>query len=131
MDKVVHFEIISKNIPKTKSFYEKVFGWKFSKWEGGDSDYWMINTSGTPPKEGGINGGVMQPDEKMSKYIHSTVNTIAVKDIDKTEKMIEKNGGKIIMPKQDVMGVGKLLYFLDTEGNVFGAIQPSEEMMSM
>jgi predicted enzyme related to lactoylglutathione lyase len=130
MDKVGHFEITAKNIPKVKNFYEKTFGWKFDKWKGEGMEYWMINAAGVPAKDG-INGGVMMPNEEMSKHIHSVVNTIGVKDIDKTAKTIEKNGGNIIMPKQEVMGVGWLLYFKDPEGNVFGAMQPTGNMESM
>ena len=36
---------------------------------------------------------------------------------------VESNGGKIIMPRVTITGVGDLIFFEDTEGNVTGAMQ--------
>ena len=43
MARVIHFELISKDIEKIIDFYTKVFGWKFEKWKG-PTDYWLIST---------------------------------------------------------------------------------------
>ena len=40
-----------------------------------------------------------------------------------TIKAIEAGGGKIIMPRFRIEGVGDLIFFQDTEGNVAGAMQ--------
>ena len=39
-------------------------------------------------------------------------------------KAILAAGGKVVMETSIIVGVGALMFFEDTEGNVFGAIQP-------
>src|SRR5207249_9261356 len=40
---LVHFEIPAKEPSKIARFYEQLFGWKFTKMEGGNMDYWLIS----------------------------------------------------------------------------------------
>jgi predicted enzyme related to lactoylglutathione lyase len=56
------------------------------------------------------------------------VNTIDVPSIDDFLAKIEKAGGRTIMPKTEIPGVGFNAYCQDTEGNVFGIFEgkPSE-----
>ena len=49
--------------------------------------------------------------------------TIGVKDVDETAAAVEKHGGKVVMPKFQIPGVGWVVFFKDTEGNVVGAIR--------
>jgi len=53
MPRPVHFEIPAENPQRAIDFYTKVFGWKFSKWDG-PMDYWIISTGQAP--EPGIDG---------------------------------------------------------------------------
>ena len=43
-----------------------------------------------------------------------------VDDIDKVLASVEKLGGKIVMPKEIIRGVGLVAIIQDTEGNGFG-----------
>ena len=43
--------------------------------------------------------------------------------IDETVAAIQAQKGKIVMPKAIIPGVGTLIFFEDTEGNVAGAMQ--------
>ena len=38
MSRVIHFEIQAENPERAMTFYENMFGWKFSQW--GDQKYW-------------------------------------------------------------------------------------------
>jgi predicted enzyme related to lactoylglutathione lyase len=49
--------------------------------------------------------------------------TIAVPSIDATAKAVLASGGKTVLEKSIIVAVGALMFFQDTEGNVFGAIQ--------
>ena len=49
--------------------------------------------------------------------------TISVASVDRAIKAIEANGGTIVMPKATIPGVGTLIFFKDTEGNIAGAMQ--------
>lgn len=115
MPKVVHFEIVSNDLENVKKFYENVFDWKFNQW--GNEPYWLISTGEQNAR--GIDGGMTK-----SKGENVIVNTIDVPDIDEYMSKVEANGGTIVVPKQDIPGVGWLCYFKDTEGNLFGMMQP-------
>jgi hypothetical protein len=115
MNRVVHFEIGVEEPSRAKKFYERVFGWKFEKWSG-PMEYWMIDTG---KDKDGINGGMMKrksPEDKV-------VNTVDVDSVDDFVKKIEKAGGKILVGKTTVPGVGYMAYCADTEGNPFGVME--------
>ena len=117
MTRVVHFEIPADDPERATKFYSKVFGWKIKKWEG-SMDYWLVTTGngGTP----GIDGAIMQRSEMAS----TVVNSIDVPSVDDFIKKVTKNGGKVVTPKTPILGVGYLAYCKDTEGNMFGILQP-------
>jgi predicted enzyme related to lactoylglutathione lyase len=100
-------------------FYADVFGWKAQKWDSPE-DYWLITTG--DDDQPGINGGLMKrPDPSAS-----TVNSIDVPSVDDFATKIAKNGGKAVVPKMAIPGVGYLAYCQDTEGNTFGIFQTDE-----
>jgi len=116
MSRVIHFEMPAADPEKLSAFYQKVFGWKFDKWAG-PMEYWMITTGGeTCP---GINGGMM----RKPGGIAATTNTIGVESVDTAIASVNKAGGKLIMPKTSIPGVGYFAYCEDTEGNMFGVMQ--------
>jgi predicted enzyme related to lactoylglutathione lyase len=43
--------------------------------------------------------------------------------VDEFVRKINENGGKVIVPKFAVPGVGYMVYCADTEGNVFGIME--------
>jgi hypothetical protein len=116
MSRVIHFEIPAAEPERAAAFYGKVFGWKFDKWAG-PMEYWMV-TTGTDGKPG-INGGML----KKPGPVAVTTNTIDVDSADKALAAVAKAGGKQVMPKSPIPGVGYFAYCEDTEGNVFGVLQ--------
>lgn len=116
MSRIVHFEIPADNPERAVHFYREVFGWQFQKWAG-PQDYWLITTG--PNDQPGINGGLlrrMQPDA-------STVNTIGVASVDAYVAEVEKKGGKSVVPRMAIPGVGHVAYCQDPEGNIFGLFE--------
>jgi uncharacterized protein len=122
MGRVVHFEIGVDDPKRAIKFYEKIFGWKTQKWEEGDTDYWLIKTGETG--EPGIDGALMQRMLNMPP----TVNTISVEDLKATVKKIKAAGGKPITEPNQIPNIGMFCYCVDTEGNVFGILQPTGKM---
>jgi predicted enzyme related to lactoylglutathione lyase len=55
MPRPIHFEIHADNPSRAIKFYETLFGWQFTKWEG-PMEYWLITTGsgGTPGIDGGL-----------------------------------------------------------------------------
>jgi hypothetical protein len=120
MPRVIHFEIGADDPERAVKFYETVFDWKIEKWAG-PSDYWLISTG--PESAPGIDGGLGKRD----KDHQGTENTIGVDSVDETVAKIEANGGKVVIEKHAVPGVGWLAYCEDSEGNRFGLMQSDTE----
>jgi predicted enzyme related to lactoylglutathione lyase len=119
MPRVIHFEIYTENPEAVRPFYEKVFDWKFKKFEGGPMEYWVITTG--DEKEPGINGGITRPREGQSP---GTINTIVVSSLDKFIAKIEQSGGRICVPRMAIPTIGWLAYAQDPQDNVFGILEP-------
>lgn len=117
MPRVIHFEIPVDDIDRSIAFYEKVFGWKFTKWDGPQL-YYLVSTG--PKDQPGIDGGLLKKRDPRQPM----ANTIQVENVDATVKAVEKNGGQCVLPKMPIPGVGWLAYITDPEGNVHGVMQP-------
>jgi len=115
MSKVVHFEIGSSNFDVSKTFYHDCFGWTFELYD--QMDYHLIDTG---KDTSGINGGFM-PAEDFDQKIILTIN---VDNLDEKLKKIVENGGTVIMPPQDIPGVGRLAYFKDPLDTIMGMMEP-------
>jgi len=49
--------------------------------------------------------------------------TVAVAELAAVEAAVTEAGGAVALPRSVIHGVGALMFFRDTEGNVFGAMQ--------
>ena len=119
---IVHFEIPADDAERLRKFYTELFGWKIEKMPG-PMEYWNIETvpineRGEPIRRG-VNGGMM----KKQNLEHKPVNYISVESIEEYGKKIEKLGGKVITPKEEIPGMGWWVLALDPEGNLFGLFQ--------
>jgi predicted enzyme related to lactoylglutathione lyase len=116
MPRVVHFEIPAADTARAVEFYRKVFDWKIETWQG-PMKYFLADTG----KEGpGINGAIMGNDGTAK----TTVNTIGVASVDEFIAKIKKAGGKQVTEKNEIPKVGYFCYCQDTEGNLFGILEP-------
>lgn len=116
MPRVVHFEIPVDDPERGVRFYQKVFGWKINKWDGPE-DYWLVTTG--EKDEPGIDGALM----RRSPPFTTTVNTVDVPSVDEFAQKVVAAGGKVVMSKTTIPGVGYFAYCADTEGNMFGIMQ--------
>jgi predicted enzyme related to lactoylglutathione lyase len=125
MGRVIHFEIHAADPDRAVTFYTGVFGWKVEK-AGGPVDYWLVTTG--PDGEAGINGAILRrmgSEPSSDQAVNSFVNTIEVSSLEETERAVPDAGGEQVLAGQEVPDVGKLAYFKDTEGNIFGALEPA------
>jgi uncharacterized protein len=116
MPRVIHFEIGADEPDRATQFYQAVFGWKIDKW-GGPVEYWLIKTG--EDTEPGIDGAIM----RRAAPVMTTVNTIGVASVSDYQDLVVANGGRVIMPREVIPGVGYFAYCEDTEGNTFGIMQ--------
>lgn len=124
MARVIHFEIHAESPERAVRFYAAVFGWTIKKWDG-PVDYWLVTTG--PADERGIDGGLLirrGPAPAEGQPVNAYVCTVGVASVDETIGKITANGGMIALAKMPVPGVGWLAYAKDTEGNLFGVLQP-------
>jgi predicted enzyme related to lactoylglutathione lyase len=124
MGRVVHFEIHCGDPDRAERFYRDVFGWDIQRYEGAPIDYRLITTG--PDDQPGINGALVQRRGEIDgSAVIAYVNTISVEDIDEAERRLAAAGGEVALPRAEVPGVGQLAYYKDTEGNIFGILQPA------
>ena len=107
-----HIEIPVTDHARAKAFYSEVFGWTFQDVDMPGMKYTLYFTG-----EGGIGGGFMIPPEGAPKQI---VNYILVDEIEPALERISQNGGKTIMPKQEVPQAGWFAIAADPDGNSIG-----------
>ena len=121
MPHLAHFAINADDVERAKTFYERVFGWKFSAW--GPPNFYQIQTGPDPqPVFAALQARRTFAGEPPIGY----ECTISVASIDDTARNVAAAGGRIVLPKSIIVGVGALMFFKDTEGNVFGAIEFNE-----
>jgi hypothetical protein len=128
--RIAHFAINAENLDETRSFYEAVFGWTFHAW--GPPGFFQIHADGERGLEVGPRGGdhtrVVGALQARRDLIDGTKTvgfecTFAVDDVDATAKLVTDNGGRIIMEKTTITGVGDLIWFEDPAGNAVGAMR--------
>ncbi len=124
MGRVVHFEIRCGDLDRAERFYPDVFGWEIQRYEGAPVDYRLVTTG--PDAEPGINCALVEHRGEIDgQAVIAYVNTIAVEDLAAAEEQIATSGGELVLERMEVPGVGHLAYFKDTEGNIFGALEPT------
>jgi predicted enzyme related to lactoylglutathione lyase len=112
-----HFAINADDVPRARRFYESVFGWRFEPW--GPPDFYQIRNAGE-----GLLGALQGRRELVDGVrMRGYEASLGVDDLQATIAAIEAGGGRIVMPPYRIDGVGELIYFEDTEGNLAGAMQ--------
>ncbi len=113
MPKVNWVEIPAENLDRARMFYSQLFGWKIEELPlARRRDYFLIKTG----PDGTISGGLIRREHPQQ----TTVNYIDVTSTDKYTARVEHLGGKVLVPKTAVPGMGYFAVFEDTEDNAFG-----------
>ena len=123
----MHFEIPSDDIERSKKFYNELFGWKIDKWSGSEAmpegmEYWLISTVDDKGNKA-LGGGMMK---RQSPQQQGITNYFDVKSVQESSAKVEQLGGKVIMPKSPVPGMGHMAVCTDTENNGFGIFEADQ-----
>ena len=110
---IVHFEINTMDPRRAKTFYSKVFGWKYKDSEIPGIEYYLID--GVTP------GGAINPQTEPSKTKAPTVY-FGTDDIDASLKKVRESGGTAD-EKQPIPGQGWFAGCTDPDGNAFSLYQ--------
>jgi len=130
MPTIVHFEMPADDVERAKKFYTDLFGWKIEKWPGTSSknsssssmEYWIVSTTDDKGNKAAIGGGLMKRQEQHQQI----TNFIDVNSVDEYSSKIEKLGGKVVVAKMAVPGMGYFAVCHDTENNSFGIWETNE-----
>lgn len=120
MTTIVHFEIPSDNVEKSKKFYGDLFGWTIEKVpsdmlpEG--VEYWGITTKDHEGNNA-VMGGLMKRHDPEQQGI---LNYIDVKSVDEYSDKVKQLGGTVKVPKMAIPKMGYMTICSDTENNTFG-----------
>jgi uncharacterized protein len=120
----VHIDIGADDPERAARFYNRVFGWTVTRLEG-PVPYWLV----TPSDGSGPGAGIARREQDWQRAIP----TIGVSSVDATTEAILREGGEVVVPRTDIAGVGALVTFRDSEGNVMSALEsaPGNSLSAM
>ncbi len=114
-----HFAINADDLPRARRFYERTLGWTFQPW--GPPGFYMIETGGP---ESPVRGSLQERRPLAPGLtLHGFECTFAVDDVEKVAAAVRANGGRVLMERTILPGIGELIFFQDPEGNVAGAMR--------
>lgn len=117
---IAHFDIAADDVERARRFYERVFGWRFEAW--GPPDFYLIHTG--PASDPGIHGSLSKRTVAISGGGRTGYEcTIGVDDLAPVRAAILAQGGRIVLDEYEIVGVGHLIRFADSEGNVACAMR--------
>jgi len=116
---VAHFAINADDLDAAQRFYGEVFGWRFSPW--GPPGFFHIRRA-----DGSLPGpfGALQPRRDLIPGPTAAVElTVAVEDVDRARAACTAAGGRVLMEKAVIPGVGELAFLQDPSGIAIGAMR--------
>lgn len=120
---VSHFAVNADDLDASQGFYRAAFGWRFEPW--GPPGFFHIQRA-----DGGLPGpiGALQARRAL---LDAPTNgfecTVAVDDLDATVAAAQAAGGRVLMERSTIPGVGDLVFLADPAGNVVGAMRYDEQ----
>ena len=117
--RVRHFAINADDVARSKRFYEDVFGWTFTPW--GPPGFYQTRSAGS-----GFMGALQERRSIGGKVMPGIELSFGVGDVGATANLVAAHGGRVLMPPFRIEGVGELIFFEDSEGNIAGAMQYDE-----
>jgi len=127
MDPVVHFELPAEDRARAGAFYTAAFGWEVELLGPEVGNYALATTTATeagrPTRPGEINGGIYTREHSGQAQTPRVV--IAVEDVEDAIARIVTAGGVVEEEIQEIPGVGRYAWFIDTEGNRMSILEPA------
>ncbi len=120
----IWYELMTLDPQASRRFYEAVLEWKIEAQPSGPTgqamDYRMI---ATPT---GMVGGVFTLTAEMTAHgaVPCWLAYIGVDDMARSVAAVTAAGGRVLMPTQDIPGVGQIAMVADPQGAPFYVMQP-------
>lgn len=115
-----HFSIPCDDLDRAVAFYQAVFGWRAEPW--GPPGFFLLEAGTDPlsPPHGDLHRRREPEAGVLASGFECTIGVPSLKDV---IAAIEAHGGRIVMPRVRIEGVGDLIHFEDPEGNRAAAMQ--------
>ena len=112
---ITHCAINADDVEASLRFYRALFGWEFEPY-GPPGFFRMASESGPIV-------AVQQRRELGGVRMTGLECTVSVPDVDAVAAAVAAHGGRLVMERATIPGVGHLIFFEDPSGNVAGAMQ--------
>ena len=109
-------ELLTTDPASAAKFYAKLFGWKTEDMSLKGMDYIVVNAGGEDI------GGIMKIPPQAQGAPPHWGPYVTVDDVDATARRAGELGGKVLVPPQDIPGVGRFCVVQDPQGAVISAI---------
>ena len=112
---IAHLAINADDPEASLCFYEALFGWRFEP--GGHPGFFRME------RESGPIVALQQRRDLGGVRMTGFEVTVEVDDVGAAAAAVLANGGRLLMERTTIPGVGDLIFFQDPGGNVAGAMQ--------
>jgi uncharacterized protein len=116
---VIWFEIYVADLPRAKTFYEKVLNVKLEKMQSPTADTELWSFPGQPTGSG-ASGALVKMEGGPSGGNTSTIIYFHCEDCAKEASRVGPAGGKVMKEKFSIGQYGSIALATDTEGNIIG-----------
>ena len=122
--KPTYFDLTVSDVNHAMTFFGKVLGWRFVKFEM-PYEYYRIQAG--PEGQAGIDGGIGGiKDSLISEGRPMTQITVPVSDLNDVLARVIAAGGAVVEPRMPIPGIGWYATCTEPGGLKFGVIQADE-----
>lgn len=115
MGRIVNFHLPADDVERAATFYREVFGWKFAPFAGSPVPYLVLENADD-------GAGIPAAITARTDVVKAPTPTIEVADIDQVMVLVATRGGQQARV-QDIPGLGRFGYAIDSEGNIIALLQ--------
>lgn len=105
-EKINYLELPASDIPATKKFFKKAFGWQFQDY---GPDYTAFN-------DGMLDGGFFRSDQRSVQEEGGALVILYSEDLEATQQKVKEAGGTIVKDIFSFPG-GRRFHFAEPSGN--------------
>ena len=113
---IIHAAINADDVGASRAFYERVLGWTFAPW--GPPGFLKIDGTGLPV-------AALQSRRDLGDLrVCGFECTVAVEDVDAAARVAVDAGGRVLMDRTTIDGVGDLVWVSDPGGTSARSCDP-------
>jgi len=125
MANIGHFMIPADDVGRAKRFYHTLLGWKIEPTKTPLDPAALAELQYHDISTGAAQAGTLNSGGLYKRHMQEPIlNFVLVDDIDTVLAKVENLGGKVLMPKTEIKGVGLNAMIQDSEGNILGILKP-------